>query len=71
MNDRIWEREQVYRRRFRVAIPLAALIIAALFFTSDRDFIDDMDTHIGWTGELRLMPGTAIGGCGFCSGLGM
>lgn len=60
MNQRIWQSERSYHRRILYVTPLAALIVAALFLTSDRVSIDEIERHVGWKGELRLMPDITI-----------
>jgi len=60
MKHSCWERDEAYRRRLWVVTPIAALLVAALFFTSDRVSFQDLEKHIGWKGELRLLPEITI-----------
>ncbi len=60
MNDRIWQREQDYRRRLRGAAPIAVVVVALLFLASDHISFQEIERHIGWKGELRLMPEITI-----------
>ncbi|MDH3197888.1 MAG: energy transducer TonB [Candidatus Krumholzibacteria bacterium] len=60
MKHSCWERDEAYRRRLRVVTPIAVLLVAALFLTSDRVSFQDLEQHIGWKGELRMLPEITI-----------
>lgn len=60
MKHRCWERDEAYRRRLWVITPVAVLFVTALFLSSDHVSFQDLDHHIGWKGELRLLPEITI-----------
>jgi len=55
-----WERDEAYRRRLRVITPVAVVLVAALFVTSDQVSFQEIERSIGWKGELQLMPEITI-----------
>jgi TonB family protein len=56
----IWQREQAYRRRLYYLTPVAAVLMTLLFITSDRIPYRDIEKHVGWQGEMRLLPEITI-----------
>lgn len=60
MNSTIWDRDRAYRRRLWSVVPISATIVSLLFLTSDRVSIKELEKHIGWKGELQVMPEITI-----------
>lgn len=60
MNGGIWQREQAYRRRLYLLTPVAAVLMTLLFITSDRIPYREIEKHVGWQGELRVLPEITI-----------
>jgi TonB family protein len=55
-----WEREQAYHKRLLRIIPIAFVIVLLLFVTSDQVSMTDLDTHVGFKGEMQLLPEISI-----------
>jgi TonB family protein len=55
-NGTFREREQAYRRRLSVFLPISAAIVLFLFLTSDRVSITEIDKRVGWKGVIRVLP---------------
>lgn len=60
MNSRIWQREQAYRRRLCILTPIAAVLMTTLFLVSDRIPFRELEKHVGWQGEMHLLPEITI-----------
>lgn len=60
MPRQYWEREAMYRRRLVITLPIAALVVACLFLTSDQVSFEDVEKMIGWKGELQILPEITI-----------
>lgn len=61
MNDRstmpsFWEREQSYRRRLLVSVPISAAIVFFLFLTSDQVSLSEIDKRVGLEGYMQVLP---------------
>jgi TonB family protein len=55
-----WERDRAYNRRILKIVPVAFAIVLLLFLTSDQVSLTDLDKHVGWKGEMRLLPEISI-----------
>jgi len=54
------DRERAYRRRLYRAAPFAVVIILILFVSSEHVSLEILEKHIGWKGELQVMPEITI-----------
>lgn len=54
------KRDREYRRRLYWTAPFAVIVVLLLFATSDRVSLEDLEKHIGWKGELQVMPDITI-----------
>ena len=57
---RAWERERAYHKRLVRIVPVAFLIVLLLFLTSDQVSITQLETHVGFKGEMKLLPEISI-----------
>jgi TonB family protein len=55
-----WERDRAYHRRLLRIIPVAFVIVLFLFVTSDQVSMTQLETHVGFKGEMRLLPEISI-----------
>jgi TonB family protein len=55
-----WERDRAYYRRLIKLIPVAFAVVLFLFLTSDQVSIREIEKHVGWKGEMRLLPDITI-----------
>lgn len=57
---RTWERDKAYRKRIFKIIPIALASVMILFMTSDQVSLVELEQHVGWKGELRILPDITI-----------
>ena len=55
-----WDRDQAYHRRLLRIVPVAFVIVLFLFVTSDQVSMTELDKHVGFKGEMRLLPEISI-----------
>lgn len=55
-----WERDKAYHRRLLRITPIAALIVLLLFITSDQVSMTELEKHVGYKGEMKLLPEISI-----------
>jgi len=55
-----WARDQAYHKRLLRIIPVAFVIVLFLFVSSDQVSMKELDEHVGFKGEMRLMPEISI-----------
>lgn len=56
----MWEREQAYHKRLLRIIPVAFMIVLLLFVTSDQVSMTQLETYVGFKGEMQLLPEISI-----------
>lgn len=54
------EREQAYRRRLLIIVPIAGFLVSLIFVTSDVVPYAELEKKIGWEGEIHLLPHITI-----------
>jgi len=54
------DREDDYRRRLLIILPISVGLVALLFVTSDIVPYSELEKHIGWEGAIRLLPHVTI-----------
>jgi TonB family protein len=54
------QKQREYRKRVLIAAPIGIVLVSLLFFTSDIVPYRDLEKHIGWQGEIRLLPNITI-----------
>jgi TonB family protein len=55
-----WERDRAYHKRLIRIVPFAMLIVLLLFLTSDQVSITELEKHVGFKGEMKLLPEISI-----------
>jgi hypothetical protein len=55
-----WERDRAYHRRLLRIVPFALAIVLLLFLTSDQVSMIQLEKHVGFKGEMRLLPEISI-----------
>jgi hypothetical protein len=55
-----WERDRAYHKRIAKIIPVAFAIVLLLFLTSDQVSLTELEKHVGWKGEMRVLPEISI-----------
>ena len=54
------KKESEYHRRLVVIIPIATVLVALLFLTSDVVDYEALEKHLGWEGAVQLLPQITI-----------
>jgi TonB family protein len=60
MAGRIWDNDASYRRRVLAILPMVLVLLATLVFVTRHMAPGDVFKHVGWRGELELMPEITI-----------
>jgi len=56
----LWDRDQLYRRRLLVVVPIAVIVLIILFASSDNVSIEQIEKQVGWKGALEVLPEISI-----------
>jgi TonB family protein len=54
------EREEAYRKRLLIILPISVFLVSLLFVSSDVVPYSEIERRIGWEGEIRLLPHITI-----------
>lgn len=54
------EKQAAHRRRLVIVTPIAAVLVALIFVTSDVVPYSEIEQRFGWEGEIRLLPNITI-----------
>ena len=57
---RVWARDRAYHKRLLRIVPLAFMVVAFLFVTSDQVSVDELEKHVGFKGEMQRLPEISI-----------
>jgi TonB family protein len=60
MSQKLWDHDQVYKRRVLVVVPVAIVILVVLFATSDHVSIEEIEKQVGWKGAMEVLPEISI-----------
>jgi TonB family protein len=55
-----WERDRAYHKRLIRIVPIALLVVLFLFLTSDQVSMTELEKHVGFKGEMKLLPEISI-----------
>lgn len=57
---RVRERDRAYHKRLLRIVPLAFIVAAFLFVTSDQVSVKDLEKHVGFRGEMQILAEISI-----------
>lgn len=55
-----WERDRAYHKRLLRIVPIALVLVLLLFATSDQVSMNELEKHVGFKGEMQLLPEISI-----------
>ncbi len=54
------DREDAYRKRLLIILPISLALVGLLFVTSDVVPYSELEKRVGWEGEMRILPHVTI-----------